>query len=278
MRRGSILVGLAMLLAAGCGGSDDHTERMAEEHKDDAPVASPAAQAKPAMPVETERVQYADLEGVQVTGFLARPAGMKHAPGVIVIHEWWGLNENIESMARQIAGQGYLALAVDLYGGEVAADRDTARELMTRATDDRKALRKNLRQAFRYLRKEGAPKIGSIGWCFGGGWSLETALMLPDKLDAAVIYYGRVITKKDRLANLTTPILGHFGSEDKGIPLSRVRELDSRLRELGKDAEIHIYQGADHAFANPSGTRYNAEAAEQAWARTLAFFESKLSG
>ncbi len=269
---------LALLLAAGCGGSDDYTERMAEEHKDDAPVASPAARVKPAMPVETERVQYADLDGVQVTGFLARPAGIRQPPAVIVIHEWWGLNENIESMARQIAGQGYLALAVDLYGGEVATEPDAARELMTRATADRKSLRKNLRQAYRYLKKEGAPRIGSIGWCFGGGWSLETALMLPEKLDAAVVYYGKVVTKKDRLNTLTTPILGHFGSEDKGIPLTRVRELDSRLRELGKDAQIHVYEGADHAFANPSGTRYDKEAAEQAWARTLAFFKEKLAG
>ena len=277
MRSRRLLTCLALLLTVGCGGSDDHTERMAEEHKDDSPVASPAAKAEPAVPVEVERVQYAELDGVKVTGVLARPVGTKGTPGVIVIHEWWGLNENIERMTRQIAGEGYTALAVDLYGGEVAADRDAARELMKRARTNPKSLRKNLRQAHRYLEKQqGAPKVGSIGWCFGGGWSLQTALMLPNKLDGAVIYYGRVVTKRERLAPLTTPILGHFGSEDKGIPIADVRELESLLQELGKEASIHVYEGANHAFANPSGNRYDAEAAEQAWQRTLAFFAETL--
>ncbi len=278
MRNGLLVTGLVLIFAAGCGGADDYAERMAEEHADDAPVASPAAAAEPAAEVATERVVYAGEGEGEVRGFLARPAGAEGAPGMIVIHEWWGLNENIESMARQLAGEGYLALAVDLYGGQVAADRDGARALMTAAMDDRARLEENLRQAYRYLEEQGAAKVGSIGWCFGGGWSLETALLLPGELDAAVVYYGRVVTDRERLAALTTPVLGHFGSEDGGIPIDGVREFESLLQELGKDARIHVYDGADHAFANPSGTRYHAEAAEQAWARTLAFLEETLKG
>ncbi len=264
------------ILALGCGDSDDYADRMAEEHKDDTPVASPAAQPEPEAEVETERVSYATVNDVAVTGFLARPAAAEGAPGVIVIQEWWGLNENIESMARQLAGEGYLALAVDLYGGQVATDPDGARALMQAAIADPEALKDNLRQAHAYLTAQGVPTVGSVGWCFGGALSLQTAIWLPGELDAAVIYYGRVVTERDQLASLTTPILGHFGSEDQGIPIDGVREFEKLLGELGKDATIHVYDGADHAFANPSGTRYQPEAAEQAWQRTLTFFEEQL--
>lgn len=277
MRRKWMVLGLVFALSTGCGGSDDHVDRMSEEHKNDTPDASPAAMAEPVAAVEAERVVYAEHDGAQVTGLLARPAeGAADAPGVIVIHEWWGLNENIESMARQLAGEGYLALAVDLYGGRVAEDRDAARALMTEAGERREVLEQNLRGAHAYLESQGAPKTGSIGWCFGGGWSLQAAILLPDQLDAAVIYYGRIETDRERLATLTAPILGHFGSEDGGIPIEGVRELESALAELGKSAEIHVYEGADHAFANPSGTRYDAAAAEQAWERTRAFFAEHL--
>ena len=277
MRRRGLVASLAWILAIGCGGGDDYVDRMAEEHKEDAPVASPAAAAEPAVAVEASRVVYADHEGVETAGFLARPAEAgEGAPGMIVIHEWWGLNENIESMARQLAGEGYLALAVDLYGGRVATDRDGARELMTEAGGNRESIEQNLRDAYAYLKSQGATKVGSIGWCFGGGWSLQTALLLPGELDAAVIYYGRVVTDRDRLAGVTAPILGHFGSEDQGIPVAGVREFEAALEDLGKDARIHVYEGANHAFANPSGTRYDAAAASQAWERTLAFLAEYL--
>lgn len=277
MWRKGMLAILIGILAIGCGSSDDYAERMAEEHKDDTPVASPAADAEPAAAVETARVVYSQHDGGEVTGFLARPAdAAADAPGMIVIHEWWGLNENIESMARQLAGEGYLALAVDLYGGRVAEDRDTARALMTEAGGRREAVEQNLRDAYAYLTGQGATKVGSIGWCFGGGWSLQTALLLPDQLAAAVVYYGRLETDRDRLATLTAPVLGHFGSEDQGIPIDGVRAFETALTELGKDARIHVYEGANHAFANPSGGRYDAAAAEQAWERTSTFLEEIL--
>lgn len=279
----TLIQGLLVTLAigsafAGCGARDDHVERMAAEHRDDTPAASPAATVEPATGVEGLRVAYAEREGVEVSGFLAKPEEPEGAPGVLVIHEWWGLNENIESMARQLAGEGYLALAVDLYGGQVAADRDRARELMMAAGANREAVQDNLRQAYAYLKAQGAPKVGSIGWCFGGGWSLQAALLLPGQLDAAIIYYGRVVGEREQLATLTTPILGHFGSEDRGIPLDSVRHFESLLGELGKDATIHVYEGADHAFANPSGTRYQAAAATTAWDRTREFLAKHLQG
>ncbi len=115
-----------------------------------------------------------------------------------------------------------------------------------------------------------------MGWCFGGAWTLEAALFAPDKVDAAVIYYGRLITDPHALEALQAPVLGIFGDLDQGIPLDSVRAFEAALKELGKPADIRIYEGADHAFANPSGTRYKADAAEDAWARTLTFFATHL--
>jgi carboxymethylenebutenolidase len=118
--------------------------------------------------------------------------------------------------------------------------------------------------------------VASIGWCLGGGWSLQTALLYPDALDAMVMYYGQVVTDPDRLAPLNVPVLGFFGSRDESIPVREVQEFRSTLTDLGKTAEVLIVVGADHAFANPSGTSYDEKAAEEAWGKTLAFLERHL--
>ena len=271
-----ILLSLAPLLAA-CS-NDPHLERMSREHEGDHPAPSPAAETAPAPPIETSTVVYATLDGTAVEGYLARPAGGGTAPGVLVIQEWWGLNDNIRAMADRLAGEGHLALAVDLYEGQVAQDRDTASSLMQNAMADPARLEENLRQARRFLADAGATTIGSIGWCFGGGWSLRAGLLLGDEIDAVVMFYGRVLTEEDELEPLRAPLLGHFGSEDRGIPIEGVRQFESALSALGKTATVHIYEGADHAFANPSGTRYDEEAAGDAWSKTLAFFAAHLGG
>ena len=251
---------------------------MAREHAGDAPVASAAAQAAPAAAIRGESVVYARLGDTPVSGYLARPAGPPGPlPGVIVIHEWWGLNDNIRAMAERLAGEGYAALAVDLYEGEVAQDPARARTLARASVDERERLAENLRQARAFLADDlGAPRIGSIGWCFGGGWSLQTGLLLPGRVDATVIYYGRLVTDAEQLQRLESPILGIFGALDRGIPVASVREFETALRSAGKPAEIHVYEDADHAFANPSGSRYKADAAEDAWAKTLAFLDEHL--
>jgi carboxymethylenebutenolidase len=120
--------------------------------------------------------------------------------------------------------------------------------------------------------------VGVIGWCFGGGWSLRSALLLGEAVDAAVVFYGQPITDPQRLAALEAPLLGIFGGQDSSIPVADVRRLESTLRELGKTAEVHVYEEAGHAFANPSGERYVPEAARQAWEETLAFLGEHLEG
>jgi len=256
---------------------DDYIERMEVEHATDSPVASPAAQVEPGGEVVSQDVAYAGIDGVDVVGYLAKPAAGEPTAGILVIHEWWGLNDNIRSMARQLAGEGYVALAVDLYEGEVAETREDAGRLARGSRDNPGRGQQNLQQAWQFLKEEqSVDKIGVIGWCFGGGWSLQTALMLGDGIDAAVIYYGRVITDRDALEALASPILGIFAAQDGGIPVATVREFQTTLDLLGKTASIHIYEGADHAFANPSGTRYNEDAAKDAWSKTLTFFGQAL--
>jgi len=278
----TLVLAVIVVLAGACGTAPDeqrqHAERMAKEHAHDAPVANPVSQTAPTAEVEASEIQYATVDGRPVTGYLTRPAAAEGPlPALIVIHEWWGLNDNIRAMTRRLAGEGYLALAVDLYGGQAAADSDAAFKLMTAANERPAAAEDNLRQAYAYLADQrGAPAVASIGWCFGGGWSLGTALLLPDRLDAAVIYYGHLVTDPQRLATLEMPILGLFGEQDQGIPLESVRAFEGALRGLGKEATIIVYPGADHAFANPSGRNYQPEAAEKAWLETVAFLEGAL--
>jgi carboxymethylenebutenolidase len=278
-----LLVLTAALLVTAAGSAQDsghleHADRMAVEHRDDAPVANPVSDTEPSVPVVAETVKYATIDDTPVTGYLARPKGHEGPlPGLIVIHEWWGLNDNIRAMTRRLAGEGYVALAVDLYGGETADDPTAARQMMVKVGNAPGNAANNLRQAFEYLEKEQhAPKVASIGWCFGGGWSLETALLLPDRLDAAVIYYGRVVTDRARLDTLNMPILGIFGGKDRGIPMTDVKIFEGALAALGKDATILVFPDADHAFANPSGRNWDPKAAAQAWRDTVEFLAKHL--
>ncbi len=275
-----LFLGFALVLfAAGCGsGEQDYVDRMEEEHEGDEPVANASATFPQQQPVDTMSVDYATVDGDEITGYLARPQEAEgDLPGVIVIHEWWGLNDNIRMMTRRLAGQGYVALAVDLYNGKVATSPDSAGTYARQAGNNEEAAVSNLEQAYGYLTGEqNATAVGTIGWCFGGGWSLQTALAMPQQVDATVIYYGNLVTDAEQLEPLGMPILGLFGAEDDGIPPSSARAFESALDSLGKDASIHIYEGADHAFANPSGESFNQEAASDAWQKTVDFFEEHL--
>ncbi|MCB1008354.1 MAG: dienelactone hydrolase family protein, partial [Acidobacteria bacterium] len=198
-------------------------------------------------------------------------------PGLIVIQEWWGLNDNVRAMARRFAGEGYVVLAVDLYEGKTAATPDEASAIMQASMKDPARLTDNLRQAYAFLKdRADAERVGVVGWCFGGGWALDTALDLGKKLDAAVMYYGRVRTDPKELAPLAAPLLGHFGALDQGIPVDGVHAFEKALHDAHKDATIYIYENADHAFANPTGSRYQEAAATLSWQRTTEFFARHL--
>lgn len=257
----------------------ENVEAMSQEHAEDTTEPSPAAQLAPARDVVSDpRMPYTELGDELVYGYFAAPSDVAEPlPALIVIHEWWGLNDNVRAMADRLAGEGYMVLAVDLYGGETADTPAAARALMLEVVEEPAEAQANIRAAYEFLEIAGAPRIGSLGWCFGGGWSLNAAQLFPEDLDASVIYYGQVTDDEDKLRPISAPILGLFAEEDSGIKLESVEAFRSALERLRKEHEIHIYPGVGHAFANPTGTNYSAAAAEDAWAKTLEFLQRHLS-
>ena len=257
----------------------ENVEAMSREHAADTTDPSPAAEVAPAQNVVSDpRMPYVEIGDQNVYGYFSAPSDVfEPLPALIVIHEWWGLNDNVRAMADRLAGEGYMVLAIDLYGGRTANTPAEARALMLEVVEDPELARQNIRGAYQFLTTAGAPRIGSLGWCFGGGWSLNTAQLFPDDLDASVIYYGRVTDDDEELRPISSPILGLFAADDAGIKVESVEAFQAALRRLRKDHEIHIYPGVGHAFANPTGQNYNADAATDAWAKTVEFLDRHLS-
>ncbi len=290
--QGALLVLLtSALLLGGCDKPEDsaeaadqaaareNVEAMSSEHADDTTDPSPAAEAAPTRSVISDaKLPYAEVKNELVYGYFSAPADVfEPLPALIVIHEWWGLNDNVRAMADRFAAEGYMVLAVDLYQGRTAESPEEARELMLGVVEDPDSARENLRMAYDFLDTAGAPRIGSLGWCFGGAWSLNAAQLLGDDLDATVIYYGQVTDDEQKLGTVSAPILGLFAADDRGIKVDSVNAFRDALDRLEKPNEIHIYPGVGHAFANPTGRNYNAEAAQDAWAKTLDFLARYMS-
>ena len=225
---------------------------------------------------KTEMVSYKSGDDT-VSGYLALPEGAGKHPAIIVVHEWWGLNDWVKQQALKFAAQGYVALAVDLYRGKSGTTPDEAHILMRGLPDDR-ALR-DLEAAFAYLASRAdvhAGKIGSMGWCMGGGWSIKLAEDQP-KLAAFVVNYGSLPTDAALIAKIKAPMLGNFGAEDKGIPPESVRAFESAMKAAGKSVDIKIYEGAGHAFENPDNKGgYRPEATADSEKRVEAFFAKHL--
>jgi carboxymethylenebutenolidase len=212
-----------------------------------------------------------------VSGMLYAPAGKGPFPALIVIHEWWGLNDWVKQQGSKLADQGYVTLAIDLYRGKVADNPDLAHELMRGVPEDR-AIR-DLKAAYDFLAAQPNVKkdrIGSIGWCMGGGYSLDVALVEPH-LAATVINYGHLATEQEQLKKIQAPILGLFGGQDRGITPEDVKKFQQAMEKLGKKIEVKIYPDAGHAFENPNNKQgYRAEDAADAWQRTVAFLAATL--
>lgn len=216
-----------------------------------------------------EKVTIRTRSGDAASGFLALPAASP-APAVLLIHEWWGLNDQIKAVASELAQQGFVALAADLYDGSVATTPAEARRYMSSMDPERAT--QALVAWIDWLRghPKGNGKVGTVGWCFGGGWSLNASIAAP--VDATVIYYGDVRRSAAELASLQGPVMGHFGTLDARIDAEMVGGFQKAMAEAGKTRPEVYWYVADHAFANPSGARYDEEDAKLAWARTLAFF------
>jgi carboxymethylenebutenolidase len=236
------------------------------------PLAAPtAASAKGQMIAFTEG-------SAHVSAYLSLTPGDGSHPAVIVIHEWWGLNDWVKQQSDSLAMHGYTALAVDLYHGKVAFDEETAHQLMSGlAEDDAMA---TLMAAAHFLRGRSdvrANAIGVIGWCMGGKYSIRLAAGDPS-IKACVMYYGAPITDPKTISGIQAAVLGNFGAEDKGPAPDQVRAFESALRKAGKKVDFKIYPGAGHAFANVNNPwgGYRADAAKDAWRRTLAFLDAQL--
>jgi carboxymethylenebutenolidase len=198
-------------------------------------------------------------------------------PAVVMIHEWWGLNDNIKEMADELAGEGYVVLGADLYNGEVATDPNRARELSSSVGENPQQAITNLQSAVQYLASlpnVNSSRIAGLGWCFGGGQSLQLALNSEQHpLAATVIYYGNLVNDTSELSKIKWPVLGIFGEQDNSIPVDSVRAFGRGLNETGITNEIYIYPGVGHAFANPSGDNYAPQETADAWQKTLKFLD-----
>ena len=240
--------------------------------------------ATSAVPIQPGQMVSFEVRGEKVAAYTVRPAKADFYPAVVVIHEWWGINDQIKGVADRLAENGYRAIVPDLYRGKVATDPNLAHELM-RGLNENWAVdvvagavdwvrAKDAEETRR--RKGDRVAVATLGFCMGGRISLATALKGKD-IQAAVMYYGSVETDKEALQGLKVPLLGIFGNEDNGIPVDQIKAFEAALKDLGKDASIRIYPGVGHAFFNETRPSYDKESAEDSWAQTQTFLKEKLA-
>ena len=234
-------------------------------------------QAEPAGEVTEEMVEYQSSNGETLMGYLAQPGGAGPFPGVVVIQEWWGLDDHIKDVTRRFAAEGYVALAPDLYNGVVTTEPDEARKLVMEL--DMAEAVSEIRQGAEYLgglSSVAGPKVGLVGFCIvGGALTLQTALVEEDNLGAAVVFYGRPLNP-DQAAQVKAPVLGLYGENDGGIGVESVEQMQTAFDEAGIENAITIYEGAPHAFFNDTRDNYRPEASQDAWQKTLKWFEAHL--
>ncbi|GIV70006.1 dienelactone hydrolase family protein [Caldilinea sp.] len=265
----------ASLLLAACQPVSQTPRPVTEPTPSGEGVGSPETSMTTEEGLVAGRVEYPGPDGETLSGYWARPQGEGSWPAVVVLQEWWGVNEHIMDVARRIAAQGYVALAPDLYKGQIATEPDEARKLVMEL--DMAAAVEEIGSAIDFLLAQEfvrGEKVGVVGFCMGGRLTLMTALA-NDKLAVAVPFYGAPLTPEEA-AQVKAPVLGLYGAEDSGIPVDAVLAMGEALTAAGIDNEIHIYEGAPHAFFNDTRASYRPEAAADAWERMLQWFEKYL--
>ena len=225
-------------------------------------------------------IEFKRPDGKSVSGYLAEPATGANAPGLVVIQEWWGLNDQIRGVADKMAAAGYRALVPDLYRGKTALEANEAEHLMNNL-DFGDAAGQDVRGAAMHLKATGSKKVGVTGFCMGGALTLLAAVNVPEA-DAEVVWYGYPPLEYVDASKIKAPLMAHWATEDQAFPIGKVDELEKKLREAGVGFEFHRYQ-AKHAFANETADekklpilKYNPEAAKLAWSRSMDFFAKHL--
>ena len=212
-----------------------------------------------------------------VHGVLYRPQGTGTFPAIVIIHEWWGLNDWVKQQAQMFAEHGYVTLAVDLYRGQVATDEEMAHELMRALPQDRGVA--YLRSGVAYLKTlkfVKANRIGAAGWCMGGSFAMQLAVAEPS-LKAVAINYGAPETDPAQLKKIRAAILGNFGAQDRGITPKDVADFAAAMKAIGHPVDVKEYPDAGHAFQNPNNKAgYRAEDTADADSRMFAFFAKYL--
>ncbi len=228
----------------------------------------------------SQTISFPRPDGQSVNGYLAEPAGAAGAPGIVVIQEWWGLNDQIRGVANRLAAAGYRALVPDLYRGQVALEAHEAEHLM-KDLNFGDAAGQDVRGAVQFLKRSGSARVGVTGFCMGGALTLLSACNVPEA-DAACIWYGYPPLEYVDAAKIKVPLMGHWATDDAAFDIKGVDTLEEKLRAAGVAYEFFRYD-CKHAFANETADsknlpflKYDPKAAELAWQRTMEFFGRSL--
>ena len=226
-------------------------------------------------------IEFKRPDGQLLKGYLAEPSDKVNAPGIVVIQEWWGLDDEVKAVADRFSKAGYRALVPDLYRGKLALEANEAEHLMGDLNFG-DAAGQDIRGAVQYLKATGSTKVAVTGFCMGGALTVLAACNVPE-LDGSIIWYGNPPLEYVNAANITKPMLGHWALHDEFFPIAGVDQLEEKLKQAGVSYEFHRYD-TKHAFANPkSDTRgleplkYNAQAAQLAWDRTIEFLQKNIN-
>lgn len=284
IRRSRLIVVIAVTILAGCDGPsksrDENATPMEAPDSGRTPADNGVSDGiQPSRPVDSETLPYADVEKQLAYGYFAFPSDMvEPLPAVVLVHDWWGLNDDARAAANRLAAEGYMVLAVDLYGGEVVTNASAARDRTITVLEDPEAIEENIGQAIDFVEEfAGAPATGIVGWGFGGSWALQSAALFPERIDAAVVIYGQVSDDESRLSAIDAPVLAIFGGADRSISPESIGSFEAAMERLGNPLELEVYPDAGHAFADPARSKYDPGVAEQAWQRMLDFFTQSLA-
>jgi len=226
-------------------------------------------------------IEFKRPDGQVLNGYLAEPSDTAHAPGIVVIQEWWGLDEEVKAVADRFAQAGYRALVPDLYRGKLALEANEAEHLMGDLNFG-DAAGQDIRGAVQYLKATGSAKVAVTGFCMGGALTILAACNVPE-LDASIVWYGNPPLEYVNADAITKPMLGHWALQDEFFPIAGVVQLEEKLKQAGVNFEFHRYD-TKHAFANPKADsrglaplKYSAEAAQLAWDRTINFLQKYIN-
>lgn len=279
-RRLASLCCIACLALAACTADNEADSSAPPPPSAGTPASGSAVdRSAPAREVVAESLAYGEVDDTLVYGHFAIPADMVDPlPAVIVIHDWWGLNDGMRETCERLAAQGYIVLGVDMFGGATASVASEARKLEIDVIESPQLALANLEQAADFvLDVARAPDIAILGYGFGGSWALNAALDRGERLSAVAMFYGQVSSDRRRLGNLNTPVLGFFAANDRAVPATAVEAFEEALAALEKERDIRIFPNARRGFADRASDNFDAALDEQAWNRLLEFLATTLN-